>query len=164
MNKNIKKNIIFYSIIFLIFILIISFIIIYFKNKKTVIKYYKCKQKDNSILLNKIFKENNIIRSETNFELYIPCGYNNVENELINTKFDKNIKYIFGIKGCDKIVSKNNLWNILESKYGRNLAKQLMPDTYILNNNNDLSLLIDLYKKQNNLILICKKIYKEKKD
>ena len=114
MNKN-YNNIIVYSIILTKIILIVIFLIFYFKKKKTGIKYFKCKQKDNSILLKKIFQENNIIITEKNFDLYIPCGYNNVENELLNTKFNNNIKFIFVIKGCDKIVSKNNLWKFLES-------------------------------------------------
>ena len=37
-------------------------------------------------------------------------------------------KYVFGINGCDHIVSKNYLWFLLK-EYGRSQAGKLMPMT-----------------------------------
>ena len=38
-----------------------------------------------------------------------------------------------------------------------------MPDTYILNNNNHLNILINKYKINNNLVFICKKYTKKRR-
>ena len=52
---------------------------------------------------------------------------------------------IFGISGCDKIVSKNNIWSLLENKYGREKASSIMPETYILNNKEHMNLFVIHY-------------------
>ena len=54
----------------------------------------------------------------------------NTSNEEINISHNNQI--IFGISGCDSIVSKNNIWYLLNSKYGRIKASTLMPNTYII--------------------------------
>lgn len=142
-------------IIFLfIFFIIIFFIFtipFYFINRKR--SYYKCPHKPNSILLNDVLNQNSFKSNNNNFDMYMPCGYNNVENELLH--LNVNSKYIFGLKGCDKIVSKNNLWKILESAYGRFGASKLMPETYILENSNQFRMAYN--KVRNNEPLICKK-------
>ena len=46
---------------------------------------------------------------------------------------------IFGISDCDKIVSKNSIWNLIEQRYGRNIGKSLMPETFVYSNKNDMN-------------------------
>ena len=131
--------------LFILFVIIFVFLIIKNNNIKKVkneILFYKC----NKYVLGKIIKEvlhNNNIKRTRNIEdkwlLFLPCTYNNIETEMRKKNDEKN-KILFGIKGCDLLVSKNNLWKLLENKYGRFNAKQIMPETWILSNNNQMEL------------------------
>merc|ERR1711991_980045 len=85
----------------------------------------------------------------------MPCTYNNIEKEL-NTVKNLKIKLLFGVRGCDLIVSKNNIWKLLENKYGRENAINIMPETYILTNKNHMQ----LFKKNYN----SKEVYIMKKN
>ena len=69
-------------------------------------------------IMKDIFSKNNISKS-SDWDVYIPCGYNNVENELKTINTIRNNQIIFGISGCDKIVSKNNIWTLLSNNFGR---------------------------------------------
>ena len=143
-----KKYIIFTIILILIIISIIVYTII---PKK--ITYYKCSEKPNNPLLNGIFENHKINRQKVGFDLYMPCGYNNIEKEMAENIFYG--KYIFGLKGCDRIVSKNSIWSILEMTYGRQFASQIMPETFVLSDVQQLEMAFD--KIDNNINLICKK-------
>jgi len=134
------------------------------KDNKIETNFIKCNKKKAGTILDTIFKNNNIKRkdhSENNWDLYIPCGYNNVEKELKNIKIKHSNQKIFGISGCDSIASKNNLWNLLNNKYGREIAKTIMPETYILNKTVDITLFRKRYNKNN--IYILKKNIQNKK-
>ena len=121
------------------------------KNKtinKSEILFYKC----DKFVINKILKQilikNNIKRTykyNDNWLLFMPCTYNNIEKELNNVK-NLNNRLLFGVHGCDLIVSKNNIWKLLENKYGRNTAINIMPETYILTNSEHMN----LFKKDYN--------------
>ena len=136
-------------------------------NKNNAISFYKC----NKYVIGKIIKtvlfDNDIKRNRDingDWLLFIPCTYNNIETELnnIETKLNKietklnnketelnNKKLLFGLHGCDYIVSKNNLWKILENKYGRTNAKNIMPETWILSNEEHIKLFkTDFSKKE----------------
>lgn len=104
-----------------------------FENKK----YTKCESSSVRGIMKDIFSRNNISKS-SDWDIYIPCGYNNVENELKNINTIRNNQLIFGISGCDKIVSKNNIWTLLSDTYGRKKASTIMPETYILDNSSDM--------------------------
>lgn len=146
-----KKIIIIIAISIAIAIVIIIPIIRYFLNKK--ITYYKCSDKPNNTLLSGIFEKNKINLQKEGFDLYMPCGYNNIENEMAENIFYG--KYIFGLKGCDKIVSKNSIWSILEITYGRPFASQIMPETFVLQDRQQLEMAYNHLDK--NEMLICKK-------
>ena len=148
--------------LFILFIVIFIFLIIKNNNIKKVkniekneILFYKC----NKYVLGKIIKEvlhNNNIKRTRNIEdkwlLFLPCTYNNIESEMRKKNDEKN-KILFGIKGCDLLVSKNNLWKLLENKYGRFNAKQIMPETWILSNNNQMKLFKNNYSDKNMYIM-----------
>ena len=142
-----------YSYLLLIILLIIIFIflcVIQYFNRKyenfsnmdgiSEYSYYRCKDKVLGTIIQSIFDTNKINHSNENWNIYIPCGYNNVEEELkkilINGK--KENKYIFGLNGCDSIVSKNNIWESLVNCYGRKHASKLMPESYVLGDPNEM--------------------------
>ena len=141
-----------YIIIIIIAIAIIIPIIVYFFIPKKI-TYYKCSDRPNNTLLSGIFEKHKINLQQEGFDLYMPCGYNNVEKEMAENIFYG--KYIFGLKGCDKIVSKNSIWSILEMTYGRTFASQIMPETFVLQNGRQLEMAFDSIEKNN--MLICKK-------
>jgi len=145
-----KKYII--IIIITILILIIIPIIVYFAIPKKI-TYFKCSEKPNNPLLSKIFESHKINLKEVGFDLYMPCGYNDIEEQMSENIFYG--KYIFGLKGCDQIVSKNSIWNILEMTYGRPFASKIMPETFILSNEEHIDMAFNEIEKKNTLI--CKK-------
>jgi hypothetical protein len=165
-----KKN---SNYLILIILLIIIFLFIYnvniFNIKKenfdngTVItqnyKYYRCNNKMLGTILKDIFDNNNITQSNDDWNIYIPCGYNDVEEELkqisINNK-NKN-KYIFGVNGCDTIVSKNKIWESLVNCYGRKDASKLMPESYVLEDPNEMEVFRKNFNPALNEIYILKK-------
>lgn len=106
-------------------------------NKRSIIKYKKCNYKPIQEYYKIVFEKYNMERiyeTRDDWDLYMPCGYNYVEQELLNIKISNENQFIFAIKGCDKICSKNQLWKILENYYGRKKASTLLPETYIINN------------------------------
>jgi len=174
MNKNKNNNKNYLSLLFLLIILIfifIFFLIIYFKNynenfniqNNSIVnnRYYRCDNKILGHITQSIFEKNNIIRSNEDWNIYIPCGYNDVEEELkkikVNENEDISNKYIFGINGCDSIVSKNKIWESLVKCYGRDYAKRIMPESYILDNLDEMQFFLKEYNKSNNNIYILKK-------
>lgn len=142
-----------YVIIFIIAIsIIIISVILYMINPKKI-TYYKCSERPNNKLLNGIFEDHKISMKKQGFDLYMPCGYNNVEKEMMENIFYG--KYIFGLRGCDRIVSKNSIWEILEMTYGRKFASNIMPETFILKNGRQLEMAFTQIENGTNLI--CKK-------
>ncbi len=149
--KKAKFNIL-YILIPLSLIVFISICSIIYISKKTI-KYYKCPEKPHSEMLEIVLNQYGFERGNYISDLYMPCGYTGIEDELE----EKNIKskYIFGLMGCDQIVSKNNLWNILEVAFGREGASKIMPESYLLDDVDQLTMAIQkIMKKQ---VLICKK-------
>lgn len=170
MKRSIFNNI-FYLI--LIILIIIIFVLIINKNKlyyenftseynqpNKVLTYHRCKDKMLGKILKNIFDSNNIIQSNDNWNIYVPCGYNNIESELKEIKINnKNIKskYIFGLNGCDSIVSKNKIWESLVNCYGRKYASKLMPESYILDDPNEMMLFRQNFNPSGSDIYIMKK-------
>jgi len=174
MNKNNKNNKNYLLLLMVIIIILIFFyLIIYFKGynenfniqNNSIInnRYYRCDNKMLGHITQSIFEKNNIIRSNKDWNIYIPCGYNDVEEELKKIKVNENMngdisnKYIFGINGCDSIVSKNKIWESLVKCYGRDHAKKLMPESYILDDLNEMQFFLKEYNESNNNIYILKK-------
>jgi hypothetical protein len=142
-------NIIFTGAILLTVILLLS---IHYSQSSSVVEgfgmnYYKCKKYGNTKVIQSFLDKHNIGRSDNDktWDIYMPCGYNYVENELKRVIPNSPHQKIFGINGCDQIVSKNGLWNILETTYGRAVAKRLMPESFILYNDRDMELFIKQY-------------------
>lgn len=167
MNKSNKINIkLFFIIIILIFLLLITFTIKFSKNEKSnnkymeyfknKINYYRCDEKKLGTITENIFNDFNIFKDNKDWDVYVPCGYNNVENELLKIELNNknnNSKYIFGINGCDSIVSKNRIWESLMKCYGRKKASELMPESFVLNDQEDMDSFKKVFNDKNIYIL-----------
>ena len=138
------------SVIVIIIIVIIYLSTTHFKK----ITYHKCLEKPHTDLLDGVLRRNGFSRNDQKYNFYMPCGYNNIEQELKNIDVPPS-KYIFGLIGCDQIVSKNNLWDVLEKTYGRHSAKQLMPESFLIENPHQYA--IALQEVRHGTVLICKK-------
>jgi hypothetical protein len=95
-------------------------------------------------LLLKVMKERKMNDSK-NFDLYIPCSYNDCENDVKSFESDKTGKKLFLIDGCDWIGSKLALWELLEEYYGKNATKY-MPRTFLLEREKDIKELTNHFK------------------
>ena len=120
--------------------------------------YYKCVEKYHNKPTGEVIEKHliNRISDQYNCDLYIPCGYNLVEAELYLLSKSQKLKpttIIYGIVGCDNIVSKNNIWTILEDFYGRLGATRYMPLTYIVDNNEHIDELIKQHHPGSKYIL-----------
>lgn len=150
--------ILYFIIIFLILFYIIK--INYKSNKLN--KFYRCKiYKLNDVFLNSIEKLNlKRVDDYTKCNLFIPCNYSSLINEIKDMKFNKNQKLFF-IDNCDNFISKSNLWILLEKKYGRENASKIMPETFILSNIDHINIFKSKYIKNKKYILKNKKQRKE---
>ena len=138
-----------FNIILIIIIIIIIYFCLNTNDAELFISYYKCDKPINKVTLD-IFKKYNITKDKSN-ELHIPCDYTHVEKELQNFNVDTSIlNSIYAIDGCDKLVSKNNLWKMLVNQYGKDTSKTIMPYTYIISNKEDIIEFKNKYKKNKN--------------
>jgi hypothetical protein len=169
-----KNTLLTFIFLFIIIIIIIIFVyfVRYFKLKLNIyesfdnngFKYYRCENKILGQITKRIFDENDIKHSNEEWNIYVPCGYNEVEEELkkILVKGDPSKKYIFGINGCDTIVSKNKIWESLANCYGRKEASRLMPESYVLNDIEELQTFMqDFNIKDNNIYILKKNIQRK---
>lgn len=142
------------KLVTLIFFILI-FILLYYNYKKTNITYYK----NDIYILNKIlkdvFKKNNFIRNNNKYKtnIYIPDTYTFIDVELHDYKIKDNEQYIFGFDSCDILAGKNNLWNLLENKYGRKKTKNIMPETWVIDDHKHINLFKNHFNSKNTYIL-----------
>ena len=170
------KKILFYLLIFLVLII---FYIIYIKctnifklktknfanNKKEIETSWKINTCPYIVTENivSVFEENNIKEnnktSKTN--IYLPCTYDNIENEIKNMELNTNIKNkVFIIHNADQLVAKDLLWKNIVAKYGLDESLTLTPMTYILYEDNDIKRLNQDYNK-NKLYILKKNIQRQ---
>lgn len=105
-----------------------------------------------------ILSENKFIYTDKNKEdwmLYFPCGYDDIDQEISNITVNRaeNDKKIFIVHDADKMVAKDDLWKYIVKQYGLNKATTLMPMTYVLNDNNDITKFKSEFKPTNLYIL-----------
>ena len=146
------KNILIILIILIIIIVIIICcrnLVLKDKNIYESFNYHKCNDIKVGRILNDVFVKNNIQKSSDNWDIYLPCGYNYVERELKTIKPQNTNQVIFGVSGCDSIVSKNRLWELIKTYYGRDKAKKIMPETWVLNDPEDMRLFMRNYDENN---------------
>lgn len=120
------------------------------KWKRTKCNYYMNETIKDVLNNNKITKTNG-----NDWDLIMPCLYDDIENEVSKIKPNNKSQRIFIIDDADELCAKDTIWKNVLDYYGRDDAKQLMPLTYILHDQND----IDLFKNEYdfNKIYILKK-------
>lgn len=120
--------------ILILFIILIIYLLLL--EKELFTNYKRCKEIKG--ITKEVLSEHDINFSKKTWDLLLPCSYNTVHTELNN--FSEKGKYIYAIEDCDKLVSKVTLWKMLHDFYGRQLASNLMPETFILKDPKDKKL------------------------
>ena len=90
-----------------------------------------------------------------------PSAELQTQQSLLLTPNSGQRRAIFAVDGCDRLVSKNRLWQALVDAYGRDHARTLMPPTYILADPEDLKRFLQQFDPQ--AMYICKKNVQRKK-
>ena len=114
------------------------------------------RNKECKYLMNKtikhIFDKNNV-KEDNDWNLYLPCTYNNIDKELSSIKIKNDNQLIFIINNADQLTAKQLIWINLVKFYGREKAKKFMPTTYVLNDKNDVQIFKKEYNKSKIYIL-----------
>jgi hypothetical protein len=103
-----------------------------------------------------VLNENNIIRDEKDWDLFLPCGYDEISSEMEIMPKKINAKY-FIIDNIDLMTAKEWLWLSLLKHHGLQKSLQLMPMTYVLSNQEELLRLMYDFNKDKSKIYILKK-------
>lgn len=83
--------------------------------------------------LNIIFDDNNIVYDDYDWDIYVPCSYDNIIEEINLIESEKIFgKFVFLVNNIDVMIGKNLLWNYIYNYYGEDATK-IMPKTYLLN-------------------------------
>lgn len=163
-----ETNLLFMIVLFLVILLVglyVFFSLHSYNNGKQVslsryIKYalQTCSINKPNELLTEIFRERNVkiytrddVRNrkiELESSILLPCGYTYLEKELDSLKTTplSNVALIFGIDGCDTLVSKNLLWQILKENYSEEVVRQWIPKTYLFSKPSDIQELMAIYE------------------
>ena len=91
--------------------------------------------------------------------LYMPCTYQNIDEEYENFEIDKNGIY-FLIDGVNILIAKQHLYKVILMEYGLIKTEKMFPKTWIIDE--DKKKFIKEFDKDK--IYIVKKIYKDKMD
>ena len=175
----------FYILLIIIILLVILLSISKYNTLQQKL-FYKCENILNNTALNNSLEKNNIVHTTNindKWDIYIPCGYNFVEDEIsrinpvkipatsdeniidiinnstnnstnnseqINLNISENTKSntaIYAIPGCDKLASKNKLWELLVKRYGVSRASSIMPMSYLVDSQEDMTNFAELFRK-----------------
>lgn len=98
-------------------------------------------------LLHKVMKEREMSEDNENYDIYIPCSYNDCEKEVLEFE-GKDGKKLFLIDGCDWIASKMALWELLKEYY-KSDASKYMPESYLLEKPEEIARLEADYNDEN---------------
>ncbi len=106
-----------------------------------------------------ILEKNGYVKGTNKWSLYIPNGYNSIDEQLEKLVVKKDDTIIIAIPNCDNLVSKYNVWKSLSEFYGIEKASTIVPESFLLDKEEDL----DRIKKSNinRFILKGKKQRKE---
>lgn len=142
----------------LILFLVALMIIYKFRNKNVLehlkiielnkVGYHRCNSYPIGKVNGKILKSRGQIRDNKDWYWYFPCGYNDAEKEITKINIKDETQKIFIIDGCDYIVSKFTLWQILKLKYGRDKASNILPNSFLSYKKKDLNEFWNFYNKQ----------------
>ncbi len=112
--------------------------------------------------IKRVFEENKIMplkNKNTNIQnsiIYLPCTYDNTEEEIKNMNLkEEEENRVFIIHNADQIVAKDGLWKNLNAYYGYDKTLTMCPNTYVLYEKNDIRRLQEDF--DSNKIYILKK-------
>lgn len=97
-------------------------------------------------LLYHVMKKRGMKHSDTDFNIYIPCSYNNCEKEVRSFEGAPSNKKLFLIDGCDWLASKLSLWQAIKEYHGTNATKYV-PPTFLLEDKEDINRFIQHYER-----------------
>ncbi len=98
----------------------------------------KCKYEMSKTLKDILKKTSMSETQKDDWTVYFPCTYNDITQEIKQVSPDKKDQRIFIVNNADEISGKNNIWKNLVSRFGRDGAKQFMPLTYRLDDEDDM--------------------------
>lgn len=138
----------------IIIIVIIIIVIFNYSNMQSFIENFSnsfatsCKRKIGGVVSN-VIKERGMNKKKLNqdWDFYLPCSYNKCEKMAKEIKVDNDEQKLFLIDGCDNFASKTMLWYYLVKEFGREDASKVMPETFLLNNENDMKLFENFYNE-----------------
>jgi hypothetical protein len=93
--------------------------------------YHRCDEYPIGEITTEVSNMRGLKKNNDDWFMYYPCGYTDAEDEIKTIKIIDNNQKIFMIDGCDYIVSKFTLWDILERTYGKYEASKLLPKSYL---------------------------------
>lgn len=117
----------------------------------------KCKFYMNDTLKN-VLKNNNIKQSDK-WNVYFPCGYDDISKEIESMPEKDGAKY-FIINNADNMTAKEWLWQYVVKHHGFAKAKTMMPTTYVLSNQIDFNELKTNYR-EGNLYIMKKNVQRQ---
>ena len=121
----------------------------------------KCEYVMNKTLEDEL-SDHHIQHSPNKWDLYFPCGYDEIEKEVNMMSVVKGAKY-FIIDNSDIMVAKEWLWKNVVDHYGLEKAKTFLPNSYVLYDD-DIERNRFREEFDNKKIYIMKKIYNVKRD
>lgn len=154
-----KSNVL--TIVILIIIFLTILILIWYLIAKSVnfrqstIKWgpYNCNFDINDTL-SKILKDKKINFDANDWNLYIPCSYDDSQKDIELQDIKKDATY-FILNNSDVMVAKESLWENVVEKYGNEYATKMLPQTFVLTNDNSI---IDFKQKyEDDKLYIMKK-------
>lgn len=81
------------------------------------------------------------------WDVYFPDYGKTFQQEMDQLQANNNHQLIAGIGGCHYMTSKRSLWVIQEKAYGRKKASELLPATYLIDEDHDRELLFSKFEK-----------------
>jgi hypothetical protein len=107
-------------------------------NSDTLTKWNRneCKYMMNDTLSN-VLNANNIKQSNDNWDLFFPCGYDEINKEIEQLPVKENGKY-FIIDNIDLMTAKEWLWLNVLKHHGITKTLTMMPQTYVLYHEQDM--------------------------
>ena len=127
-------------------------------------KSYYCNSCSSSISgIVKTLKRNKFysMKLSEDWDIFVPNGYNRIELDLNDITPTSDHQIFFGVQGCDELVGKTALWNHLERTYGREKAREILPETFVLSNEDHVNLFKEQYKEGEIYILKSRRQRKE---
>ena len=104
--------------------------------------------------LQDILEKHNIQNSPDTWQLYLPCGYDEIQKEITDMPVKSGAKYYI-IDNSDTISAKEWLWLNVLKHHGRTKALSMLPPSYVLYMKDDIQRFTNDYDK--NKIYIMKK-------